>query len=624
MKLVTTDGREWEGAILLGDEFDIQQRVSDGVPVFSRRGTTGGGGLGGHGSTHSSDGSDPVSILADQVVDFDDAVEEYLSGDVEVGGTFTANEGRLRVGVFGADLDYDFDPTTATYEPDETLGYAEHSVVANADVATSSYGEVSFASRRNATGVVSRTFSFGMQLADPATLSGRRFYIYDYQAASNPYRFQMDANGRVLLGGSFADGGSIPARLSLATHTSNTGGIAFGTDVFVFRSGSNALSVTGGLAVSLTVVATGLVQGSQLVSTVATGTAPLVVTSTTQVANLNAQYLGASGQDAAFFRSASNLNAGTVPSGRITGSYTGITAVGTLTSLTVSGTVSVGGVATFSANAVEPIQAKGGTADRVFIGFFADAADQATRSGYIGYPVVADRTMNMLNALGDIVLRTDAVGGVINFRFGSSTNRMQFSSTGLTLNGTLDVPSSVVNLRKRVNVGSQTVNDVLVVGDQSITVGHSLGSNVGVDIFADFNSSASALNYINRSTGTSAGLVMQFIMVTSTSTAKRAGQVGFAKSGALWTDATASTQDTLFFIKQTIDGTLTETFNIGLTGNATVVFGLTIGTNLTLTAPTTATTVGAAGGASALPATPVGYWVVSIAGTNRKIPFYNT
>lgn len=39
---------------------------------------------------------------------------------------------------------------------------------------------------------------------------------------------------------------------------------------------------------------------------------------------------------------------------------------------------------------------------------------------------------------------------------------------------------------------------------------------------------------------------------------------------------------------------------------------------------TTATTVGAAGGASALPATPVGYLAISVGGTNYKIPYYNS
>jgi hypothetical protein len=38
---------------------------------------------------------------------------------------------------------------------------------------------------------------------------------------------------------------------------------------------------------------------------------------------------------------------------------------------------------------------------------------------------------------------------------------------------------------------------------------------------------------------------------------------------------------------------------------------------------TTTTTIGAAGGAAALPATPLGYITVNIAGTDRKIPFYN-
>lgn len=37
---------------------------------------------------------------------------------------------------------------------------------------------------------------------------------------------------------------------------------------------------------------------------------------------------------------------------------------------------------------------------------------------------------------------------------------------------------------------------------------------------------------------------------------------------------------------------------------------------------TTATTVGAAGGASALPATPSGYWIINVAGTQMKVPYY--
>ena len=69
----------------------------------------------------------------------------------------------------------------------------------------------------------------------------------------------------------------------------------------------------------------------------ATGTSPMAVASTTLVANLTANYLGAVNQDAAFFQNASNLNAGAVPNARLSGAYTGITGLGTLTTLTVAG-----------------------------------------------------------------------------------------------------------------------------------------------------------------------------------------------------------------------------------------------------------------------------------------------
>lgn len=62
---------------------------------------------------------------------------------------------------------------------------------------------------------------------------------------------------------------------------------------------------------------------------------------------------------------------------------------------------------------------------------------------------------------------------------------------------------------------------------------------------------------------------------------------------------------------------------IDITSHGTSVITLDTAT-LKLPSITRNTSVGAAGGASALPATPVGYIVVSIAGTNYKIPYYNT
>lgn len=45
--------------------------------------------------------------------------------------------------------------------------------------------------------------------------------------------------------------------------------------------------------------------------------------------------------------------------------------------------------------------------------------------------------------------------------------------------------------------------------------------------------------------------------------------------------------------------------------------------DLTLASPTTQTTVGAAGGASALPATPLGYLLVQVGNSTVAIPYYN-
>jgi len=68
---------------------------------------------------------------------------------------------------------------------------------------------------------------------------------------------------------------------------------------------------------------------------------PFSVASTNSVTNLNADYLD--GQHGSYFLTASNLSSGTLPSGRLSGGYTGITGVGTLSSLAVSGNTSIGG-----------------------------------------------------------------------------------------------------------------------------------------------------------------------------------------------------------------------------------------------------------------------------------------
>jgi len=76
-----------------------------------------------------------------------------------------------------------------------------------------------------------------------------------------------------------------------------------------------AATFSGTVAVTGTVTGSSTIQGTRLISTVAIGTAPLTVTSTTAVTNLNADLLD--GQDGSYYQSATNLNAGTVATARL-------------------------------------------------------------------------------------------------------------------------------------------------------------------------------------------------------------------------------------------------------------------------------------------------------------------
>jgi len=67
---------------------------------------------------------------------------------------------------------------------------------------------------------------------------------------------------------------------------------------------------------------------------------------------------------------------------------------------------------------------------------------------------------------------------------------------------------------------------------------------------------------------------------------------------------------------------ITASGDVGI-GTTSPSSKLHVAGDVTLSSATTATTVGAAGVAAAPPVQPVGYLVVSINGTARKIPFYN-
>lgn len=103
-------------------------------------------------------------------------------------------------------------------------------------------------------------------------------------------------------------------------------------------------------------------------------------------------------------------------------------------------------------------------------------------------------------------------------------------------------------------------------------------------------------------TGSGASITSQKLIATTNGVEVQAGGVGITAGG----------------LTVTAGGATITAGGLSVNGGTTAVGAFNFSTT------TTSTTVGAAGGATALPATPLGYVTVAIAGTDRKIPYYNT
>lgn len=164
----------------------------------------------------------------------------------------------------------------------------------------------------------------------------------------------------------------------------------------------------------------GTITGSVLVSNVATGTAPLTVTSTTLVTNLNADLLD--GQEGSFYRNASNINAGTlaIAYGGTNGSAIptlGGAAYGTGTAYAFTAVGTSGQVLTSN-----------GAAAPTWQDVAVAATDESTDTTC--FPLFAT------DATGAVTLKTDASG----LTYDSANERLQ--ATDVTVKGAVRVENS--------------------------------------------------------------------------------------------------------------------------------------------------------------------------------------
>lgn len=235
----------------------------------------------------------------------------------------------------------------------------------------------------------------------------------------------------------------------------NANGLLAASSDFTYNDTTKLLTINGNANVG-NLNASGVVTASRFISNVITGTAPLAVNSTTQVANLNA------------------ATAGTV----ITAAQPNITSVGTLTSLTVTGNTTSGNLLA-TGSVIAPI-----------ISSNSNGTGNSFRVG-------DDAWIGDINVTNTIVLKgqQDAANGYIVFGNADTTSTLGRAGSGpLTYNGSF------------VAVGNVTGANLTTAGALSVTGNANVG-NIGAATGA-FTANVTGANvrsnnYFYRSVATS-------------------------------------------------------------------------------------------------------------------------
>lgn len=205
-----------------------------------------------------------------------------------------------------------------------------------------------------------------------------------------------------------------------------------------------------------------------------------------------------------------------------------------------------------------------------------------------------------------------------NFNAGLTVSGAAFTSRGITDNATATALTLSGSGANRVTIANSATNPTIGTSAGDLQINGSSGK------VAQFTSAATPANYVrlqSRATG-AAPIIWAEGSDTDVGLEYRTQNAG---------PHLFITDDSAGPIQVAITHTASANRYITLTGSngvnpkiATSGGSLDIGSAVVFTGQTVGTTVGAAGGASALPATPLGYLTTSINGTACKIPYYNT
>jgi hypothetical protein len=215
-----------------------------------------------------------------------------------------------------------------------------------------------------------------------------------------------------------------------------------------------------------TVSATGNVSGGnittagQVVSSIATGTAPLVVTSTTQVANLNAATAG-------------TANSATTAATVTTNAQPNITSVGTLTSLGVSGTVTASTLVSNVATGTAPFIV---TSTTQVANLSVATAGSATTAGTV--TTAAQPNITSVGTLSSLAVTANVTAGNVYANSGTIKGNYFIGDGGGLSNINIAAGSSIVNGNSNVIVTANGNVLTSVAGNANILIVTGTGVNV--------------------------------------------------------------------------------------------------------------------------------------------------
>ena len=326
----------------------------------------------------------------------------------------------------------------------------------------------------------------------------------------------------------------------------NDGGILAGNTGFTFTKGTGALAVIGNVT-SANVSVTGSVTSPVLISNIATGTAPLTVTSTTRVANLNVAYANVSdytnittattgnyypvltntltGNVAEFANSVLvfNVATGALTSTLFTGTLTtnaqpNITSVGTLTSLAVTGNTTSGNFIGVFANGTSNISIPA-SAGNINFGVAGNANVLTVTGAGINVAGTINATGNITGNLfgplanGNSNVRIATANGNVTISAVGNANILTVTGTGVNVAGTLNTTGNalignlntsgiiIANTQLQANVATGTAPLVVLSSTQ---VPNLYASRANVSDTSTFTALTTGTYYVPLISGTAA------------------------------------------------------------------------------------------------------------------------